>query len=109
MLWSRSMRGRTIAIVMAALSLLCALSIRLDLVPKLRGPAPYPPEWQWRYRPRSLAGALPALPFAAGLAGVLAWSGSAAARRRPRRAATVVIAVAAVAGAGFSLALLAGE
>ena len=103
------MRARTIGFLAAALSALAVVSIRYDLVPVLRGPAPYPPEWQWRHRPRALARALPAVPFALGVVGVLAWSGSAAARRRPRTAAAAVVAAGLLLGTGFSLALVSSE
>jgi len=33
----------------------CSCACGTDLVPWLGGPAPYPPEWQWRYRPHALA------------------------------------------------------
>src|SRR5688572_5831776 len=102
------MRARRIGLA-AVLTALALLSIRFDLVPKLRGPAPYPPEWQWRHRPHAIGRALPALPFAAALVGLLAWSGTAGAARRPRRTAKLLTAGALALGSGFSLALLAAE
>ena len=36
-------------------SLFVLVSIPFDLVPLLRGPAPYPPEWQWAFRPEGPA------------------------------------------------------
>ena len=33
----------------AVITLLFCLAIALDVTPFLRGPAPYPPEWQWDY------------------------------------------------------------
>jgi len=64
-----------------------------DLVPWLRGPAPYPPEWQWRYRPHALAKAAAGDSDRPRLVGLLAWSGSALARRAPAgcRAAALII------------------
>jgi hypothetical protein len=85
------------------------LSVRFDIVPLLRGPAPYPPEWQWRHRPRALSRALPAVPVGLALAGLLVWSGTAAARRRPRRSAAIVIAGGLVVGGAFPLALVHSE
>lgn len=34
----------------AGLTIVLCLAIAVDLTPLLRGPAPYPPEWQWGYR-----------------------------------------------------------
>ena len=99
-------RAGLLAVVLSALALLC---VHFDLVPQLRGPAPYPPEWQWRHRPRSLARAWPALPFGAALVGLVAWSGSTSAQRRPRRAAAVVIGGAVLMGTAFPLALVSSE
>ncbi|HSA83289.1 MAG TPA: glycosyltransferase family 39 protein [Patescibacteria group bacterium] len=36
-------------IFIAIITLLFCLSIGFDITPLLRGPAPYPPEWQWDY------------------------------------------------------------
>jgi hypothetical protein len=102
-------RGRGWLLGAAVVSLLLVVSIRFDLVPWVRGPAPYPPEWQWRYRPHALARAMPAVPIGLGLVALLAWSGSALARRRPRRAAASVMAGAVLLGFAFPLALLQGE
>ena len=108
MLWSGPMRAglRPWIVALTALVVVC---VRFDLVPLLRGPAPYPPEWQWRHRPRALSRALPAVPAGVALAGLLAWSGSRAARRRPRRSAAVVIAGGLVVGGLLPLLLLASE
>ena len=105
--WGAS--ARTWIVVIAALTALVVSSVRFDWVPLLRGPAPYPPEWQWRHRPRALSRALPAVPWALTLAGVLFWSGRPSARRRPRRTARVVIASGLVLGGAFPLALLESE
>jgi hypothetical protein len=93
----------------AALGVLAIVLVRFDVLPLLRGPAPYPPEWQWHYRPRALVRALPALPLGLGLAALVVWSGTASARRRPRRAAVVLIGGALVLGASYPLALLDSE
>jgi hypothetical protein len=95
--------------IIVVVSVLVLVAVRFDLVPLLRGPAPYPPEWQWRHRPRALSRALPAVPVALALAGLLAWSGTAAARRRRRRSAAIVIAGGLVAGGVFPLALVHSE
>ena len=89
--------------------MIVVFAVRFDLVPALRGPAPYPPEWQWRHRPRALHRILPALPIGAAFVGLLAWSGSAAARRRPGRGAAVVLGGALVLGWVYPLALLESE
>ena len=74
-------RGRA-AILLASLFVL--ISIPSDLVPWLRGPAPYPPEWQWAFRPEGPARPLlAAAACALGLLGLLAASGTAWARERP--------------------------
>jgi hypothetical protein len=93
----------------ALLTLLTFVAVRYDLLPGLRGPAPYPPEWQWRYRSRALSRVLPAAPVAALWVGLLMASGTAAARRRPRLAAPALVAGAAVLGLAWPLALLESE
>jgi hypothetical protein len=102
-------RGGRWILAAAAVSLLVVAALRVDLVPLLRGPAPYPPEWQWRYRPHALARALPALPIGAALVALLAWSGTAWARRRPHAAAIALAIGGTVLGFAFPLALLQSE
>ena len=97
------------ALLLLALSLLAAVSIRFDLLPWLRGPAPYPPEWQWAYRPLALPRLLPALLVALLLLGGLAASASRRARAKPRAAARWLLAVASLLGVAFQLALLERE
>jgi hypothetical protein len=83
------------------------LAVAFDTPPEIRGPAPYPPEWQWARREGPTSGRFgPALLAGAGLLGLLAVSGSAWARRRPRLAAPLLIAIGIPLGTGFSLALL---
>jgi hypothetical protein len=53
----------------AVVTVLAAAAILADLSPRLRGPAPYPPEWQWDLRPASSGRWLPV--FAGGAALVL--------------------------------------
>ena len=36
-------------ILIASITFLFCLAIGFDITPLLRGPAPYPPEWQWEY------------------------------------------------------------
>jgi hypothetical protein len=83
--------------VLAAGCLALAAILLTDAVPILRGPAPWPPEWQWirRTEPTSRA-FLPVAAAAAALLGLLAVS-----ERSPR----LVTAAAVVAGAAWWWAL----
>jgi hypothetical protein len=93
--------------LLAAASALVLAAIVTDAVPLLRGPAPYPPEWQWAYRESASSGRLLSpLAAAGGLLGLLALSGSAWARRGPRRAAVLLLGAAIVLGWLFTLGLL---
>ena len=77
-------RARVVAVA-ALVSLPVLASIPLDVVPLLRGPAPYPPEWQWAFRPEG-----PARPLIAATAcflGLLVLLGAAGARVAARPAA----------------------
>jgi hypothetical protein len=84
------------ALALVVASVLLWVLVRSDAAPWLRGPAPYPPEWQWGYEPKPLARAWPAALCAA--AAVLAlWASLRPAWR---------VALAIVLGWGFQLALL---
>jgi hypothetical protein len=89
-----------------------AVAVPFDLLPLLRGPAPYPPEWQWEYRPLWAAGLempsrmLLALGAGGALLALVAASASAGARRRPRAAWALVLAAATLLGWAFQLALV---
>jgi hypothetical protein len=92
-----------------AVSLAFAGCVVLDLAPWLRGPAPYPPEWQWAYRqplaePPAAAAALAALAVL-----LVAATGLPAVRRRERTAARALALAAVVLGFALPLALLARE
>ena len=81
-----------------------------DRVPWLRGPAPYPPEWQWPLRDEAATGPLwPAIVSAASLVGLLVASGTSGARRNPERARRGVLAAASVLGLVLPLTLAALE
>jgi len=91
--------------LLAAATLLVLVAARRDTWPGLRGPAPYPPEWQWGYEPK------PAPPLriapVIGLAGVLLGLAAMAPRGAAGRGMrTVFLAGCAVAGGGLQLALL---
>ena len=96
--------------VAVLVSLPILLSIPFDLAPLLRGPAPYPPEWRWAFRPEG-----PARPLLAaggcllGLLALLVVSGSAGAGRDRTAASRALVAGAVVLGFGLQLALLARE
>jgi hypothetical protein len=101
-------RGRRWLVVVSSLLVLAA--IPFDLAPWLRGPAPYPPEWQWAYRPDGaspplLAAALCAL----GLLALLGATGAEAVRRRAARLAPLLVGATVLLGWLFQLALLARE
>jgi hypothetical protein len=101
------MRRRTAVLLV---SLLVLASIPFDAIPLLRGPAPYPPEWQWGFRPEGPARPLvTAALFAAGLLVLLALSGGARARRGPATTFRALVAGAVLLGGGFQIALLARE
>lgn len=95
---------------MALGSLLVLVSIPFDLIPLLRGPAPYPPEWQWAFRPdgpaRPLVGAAAC---ALALLALMVVSGGAWARRHPTAARRILVAGAVLLGCGLQVALLARE
>lgn len=82
-------------------------AVASDVAPWVRGPAPYPPEWQWLRRDTPATGPLaPALAVAAAVLGVLALSHTERARRAPRRAAATIVAGAVALGFFFQLAVL---
>ena len=99
---------RWLAIV--GVSLAVTVAIPLDLLPWLRGPAPYPPEWQWGYRPGGPAHSLSVAAMLAGLViALLAATGRGWARRRPRATAASVLVAATAAGWCLQLAALERE
>jgi hypothetical protein len=86
---------------------LLLLSLRLDWLPGLRGPGPFP-EWQWPYAPQDpIPGLLEAAGWAALLVLLPAVTGLEVARRRPRSAAALVLTLATLFGFSFQLSLLA--
>jgi hypothetical protein len=105
---SSEARGRRWLVVLSSLLVLAA--IPFDLAPWLRGPAPYPPEWQWTYRPDGASAPLLAAALCAlGLLALLAATGAEAVRRRAARLAPLFVAAAVLLGWLFQVALLARE
>ena len=90
-----------------AATLAALAAIVFDAPAWLRGPAPYPPEWQWLRRDGTGTGPLtPALLVAALLVALAAATGTSWARDHARRAAAAVVAAAVALGFAFQLAVL---
>ena len=103
-------RRRVVRATVAASCLLVAASIPFDLVPWLRGPAPYPPEWQWAFRSGGPDRPLVAAALVAFLLlGLLGASGTGRARRRPEAASRLLVVGAVLLGWTFQIALLVRE
>jgi hypothetical protein len=83
------------------------VAIPFDLFPWLRGPAPYPPEWQWGLRSGPVGPWLPAVLVATIILALISACGSSWARRRARGAATALLAAGVLAGWAFQLSLAA--
>jgi hypothetical protein len=94
-------------IVPLLLGSLFLVAVLLDLPPEIRGPAPYPPEWQWSRRIGALSDRFVPVALAAGvLLALLAVSYSTWSRGNGRMASRALLAAGTMAGWGFSLALL---
>jgi hypothetical protein len=90
-----------------AVSALTAAAVVFDPFPALRGPAPYPPEWQWLLRDPPAAGPFtPALATVGMMLLLMTASGTEWARRHARFTAGLVVTGAVVLGLAFELALL---
>lgn len=86
------------------------VAVWFDASPLLRGPAPYPPEWQWPFRAgRSLEVGWLGLVSSVGLLSLLAISGLKLAGKSPRRTAAVLLAGATLLGFGLQVGLVALE
>ena len=96
---------RARAALLAAATLLVLVAARRDGWPYLRGPAPYPPEWQWGYAPKgaSIGRLAPVVGLAALLLGLAALARHAAAGRG---ASWALLTTCALAGSGLQVALL---
>ena len=109
MITAREGVGRTGAAILLA-SIVVLVSIPFDLIPMLRGPAPYPPEWQWAFRPEGPARPLLAAGACALALLALLWaSGTGWARSHPTAARRALVAGAVILGCGLQLGLLARE
>jgi hypothetical protein len=103
-----SAAGRWTLLVLPSLIVLA--SIPSDLLPWLRGPAPYPPEWQWGFR--SDGPARPLVPASACALAVIAltvFSATALARRHARAVSAWLVAGAVALGWILPIALLGRE
>ena len=104
---ARDQERRTVILLA---SLVVLISAPFDLIPMLRGPAPYPPEWQWAFRAEGPSQPLLAAPACAlGLLALLVASGAAWARRRPSVARRALVTGAVLLGCGLQLGLLVRE
>jgi len=97
-------RGLLLPVLLGAFLLVV---IPLDVFPWLRGPAPYPPEWQWGLRSEPARPWLSAVLVAGLLLGLVSACASPWARPRPRIAATALLAAGMLAGWAFQLSLAA--
>jgi hypothetical protein len=91
-----------------ALGAMFLIAVVLDVPPEIRGPAPYPLEWQWfrRSGPWHEDSRLVPVALGAALLALLAASDSAWARRNGSNARRALLATGTIAGWGFSLSLL---
>jgi hypothetical protein len=81
-------------------------AVASDAAPWLRGPAPYPPEWQWLRRDNPTGSIAPAVAVVVALLVVVALSQAERARRAPRLAASGMVAGAVFLGFALQLAVL---
>jgi len=97
-------------LLLSAASAVFLVAVWFDASPLLRGPEPYPPEWQWPFRDaRSLEVGWVALACSAGLLSLLVLSGLRPFVRSPRRAAAALLVAAALLGVGLQFGLVALE
>jgi hypothetical protein len=94
-------------ISVAVVSALFLVGVAYDWPSWLRGPAPYPREWQWGYQvPLTAARWGPAVLGALGLLGILTYLQLATRPRSVRARARLGLTCAMIAGAAFQVALL---
>jgi hypothetical protein len=96
--------SRRLVVLLCVSAALLLLAVASDVSPLLRGPAPYPPEWQWGFDPKPVnpTHLAPALVCGMALIGLLWASGTAGSRSV--RAGLLVAAV--LLGWGLQLTLL---
>lgn len=96
--------SRRLAVLLCVSTALLLAAVALDVTPLLRGPAPYPPEWQWGVDPKPVHAArlAPVLLCGGALLGLL-WA-PVDLRSRGVRGAWLLVAV--LLGWGLQLALL---
>jgi hypothetical protein len=92
-----------------ATGLVFVAAVPFDALSFLRGPAPYPPEWQWELRTPLAGLPLPALLLQALVLAVLAATGGRRARERERVVAPLAVTAAVALGFALPLTLLARE
>ena len=103
-------RGSTTALAaLSAVALGVLVAIATDALPWLRGPAPYPPEWQWGWRTEATRAPVLAALVAAALVALVATAGGRWWRARPRAGAAALLGAATVGGLTFAVALLERE
>lgn len=83
------------------------LALRLDLLAFLRGPEPYPPEWEWAHDPKTdPAALLPALLLGLSLVGLILLSGQRRLAGIGRAGAIWILVLATCLGLLFQLSLI---
>lgn len=97
-----------VALVLTSLVVLAAIAT--DALPWLRGPAPYPPEWQWAYRPgETFRPLVPAALVAAMLMGLIGISEGGGRRFGRRTVSRALLVAASLGGLVFGVALFGRE
>lgn len=92
--------------ILIGVTALALLAVRFEATPLLRGPAPYPPEWQWAVSWKPWSGrVIPALACAAGLCLLLMLCARAVTARRARLGWALLLGAATVLGLGLQLGL----
>jgi hypothetical protein len=86
-------------------SILVLVALVTDALPWLRGPAPYPPEWQWGWRLEPGRLLLLAPLVATALVTLVATAGGRWWRARPQASALALLVAATVSGLSFVVAL----
>jgi len=96
-------------VLWAAVSVLFLAGAAGDRLPWLRGPAPYPPEWQWPLREAARGRPWPVVLAALAVVALLAASAARRARAAPHRAGRLLLAAGSLLGLLLPLTLVAAE